>query len=125
MQSILTAAIEFVFVGSAILFTTQFLVGLSARRPSAAPALPAAEVAEAETAAEQPTIALTDSIVPFVRPQPKTATVAKMDWQSLNPYQLRTECSLQGIKWRNAHGKNKHLTKAQMVAALEALSAAA
>ena len=32
---------------------------------------------------------------------------------------LRRECSERGITWKNARGQNRHLTKAQMVAALE------
>jgi len=34
---------------------------------------------------------------------------------------LRQECQKAGIKWRNAHGKNKHLKKAEMIAALDQL----
>jgi hypothetical protein len=33
--------------------------------------------------------------------------------------QLRQQCQKAGIKWRNAHGKNKHLKKAEMIAALQ------
>ncbi len=35
--------------------------------------------------------------------------------------QLRKECQKAGIKWRNAHGKNKHLKKDEMIAALRQL----
>ncbi|WAL59637.1 hypothetical protein [Thermocoleostomius sinensis] len=35
--------------------------------------------------------------------------------------QLRQQCQKAGIKWRNAHGKNKHLKKAEMIAALQQL----
>jgi hypothetical protein len=35
--------------------------------------------------------------------------------------QLRQQCQQAGIKWRNAHGKNKHLKKEEMIAALAAL----
>lgn len=58
-----------------------------------------------------------DAIVPFVRPQPSPVTV---DWAILSPYDLRKACQARGIKWRSAHGKNKHLSKAEMVAALSA-----
>jgi hypothetical protein len=34
---------------------------------------------------------------------------------------LRQQCQKAGIKWRNAHGKNKHLKKAEMIAALQRL----
>lgn len=35
--------------------------------------------------------------------------------------ELRQQCQQAGIKWRHAHGKNKHLKKAEMIAALAAL----
>lgn len=34
--------------------------------------------------------------------------------------ELRKICSAHGIQWRNAHGKNRHLTKAEMLAELTA-----
>jgi hypothetical protein len=34
---------------------------------------------------------------------------------------LRQQCQQAGIKWRHAHGKNKHLKKAEMIAALQQL----
>lgn len=34
--------------------------------------------------------------------------------------QLRQQCQQAGIKWRDAHGKHKHLKKAEMLAALQA-----
>lgn len=34
---------------------------------------------------------------------------------------LRQQCQKAGIKWRDAHGKNKHLKKAEMIAALQQL----
>jgi hypothetical protein len=37
---------------------------------------------------------------------------------------LRQQCQQAGIKWRNAHGKNKHLKKAEMIAALQELEQA-
>jgi hypothetical protein len=64
--------------------------------------------------------AFMDSVVPFVRPQPKV----QANWASKNPYQLRTECQLRGIKWRNAGKNGKHLRKAEMIAALEAVGGA-
>jgi hypothetical protein len=36
--------------------------------------------------------------------------------------QLRQQCQQAGIKWRDAHGKNKHLKKHEMLAALKALN---
>jgi hypothetical protein len=40
-------------------------------------------------------------------------------YQGLTSPQLRQECGKVGIKWRNAHG-SKHLSKAEMLAALTA-----
>ena len=37
---------------------------------------------------------------------------------------LRQQCQAAGIKWRNAHGKNKHLKKAEMLEALQQLERA-
>lgn len=34
---------------------------------------------------------------------------------------LRQQCQKAGIKWRHAHGKNKHLKKHEMIAALQEL----
>ena len=50
---------------------------------------------------------------------PIATTVAK---RQLSPVeQLRQECQQAGIKWRDAHGKNKHLKKAEMLVALQQL----
>ncbi|MBW4474203.1 MAG: hypothetical protein KME45_28080 [Stenomitos rutilans HA7619-LM2] len=50
-------------------------------------------------------------------PEPGSSTKRK-----LSPVeQLRQQCQEAGIKWRNAHGKNKHLKKAEMLSALQQL----
>jgi len=36
----------------------------------------------------------------------------------MNIQELRRRCTLAGIKWRNAHGKGKHLSKAEIIYAL-------
>lgn len=41
-----------------------------------------------------------------------------LDFSKLDPFELRKICQQQGIKWRNAHGKNKHLSKPEMLAAI-------
>lgn len=66
--------------------------------------------------------------------QPRSVSVAKtaaktMDSEMMTTVtrkrspveQLREQCQKAGIKWRDAHGKNKHLKKAEMIAALERL----
>lgn len=42
-----------------------------------------------------------------------------IDHRALSAAELRRRCSQSGIQWRNAHGKNKHLSKRQMLAALD------
>lgn len=151
MQSALTYTIEFTAIGSVLFFGTLFVSGLIRRyRPtrtaqpvapqSVAPqsdsqlnsqfvpnpdGFPAATVDEATLVeahqayvAQYWAIRPTDNVVPFMRPQP---TPAMIDWAVLSPYDLRKACQQHGIKWRSAHGKNKHLTKAEMIAALSGL----
>jgi hypothetical protein len=47
------------------------------------------------------------------------------DYSTLTTPQLRRECTAVGIRWKDARGKNRHMTKAAMIAALESTSAAA
>jgi hypothetical protein len=55
-------------------------------------------------------------------PDLPTASTAK---RSLSPVELlRQQCQQAGIKWRDAHGKNRHLKKAEMIEALNRLAAA-
>jgi hypothetical protein len=140
MQSALTYAIEFTAIGSVLFFGSLFVSGLISRyrpTPTAQPAsqaspqfipnpdgFPAATVDEATLVeAHQAYVAQywaarpTDNVVPFVRSQTATA----VDWSILSPYDLRKACQTRGIRWRNAHGKNKHLSKAEMIAALSGL----
>jgi hypothetical protein len=53
------------------------------------------------------------------RPGPTQA-----DWQaylaSMNTTNLRRHCAESGIQWKDARGKNRHMTKAQMIDALAA-----
>jgi hypothetical protein len=39
-------------------------------------------------------------------------------YQGMTSPQLRKECSKAGIQWRSVYGKSKHLSKAEMLAAL-------
>ncbi|MEY3300440.1 MAG: hypothetical protein RLZZ597_3700 [Cyanobacteriota bacterium] len=56
-----------------------------------------------------------------------TETEAELleDYSTLTTPQLRRECTAVGIRWKDARGKNRHMTKAAMIAALESTSAAA
>jgi hypothetical protein len=124
VQAFLTAAIEFVFVGSLVLFGSLFIAGLVDRwsgRVEKADPQPEdeelTELIEEGLAHYFPTPQ--DNVVPFVRPVRPVAPV----WAEMTPEQLRKACQQQGIKWRNAHGKSKHLKKAEMVAALSTIAA--
>ncbi len=67
---------------------------------------------------EQAIASFSDVIVPFAR-KPKAFVLELM-----NSQELRKLCSDRGIRWRNAHGKGKHLSKGQMIRALSSASAA-
>ncbi|NJL36923.1 MAG: hypothetical protein HC840_06300 [Leptolyngbyaceae cyanobacterium RM2_2_4] len=55
--------------------------------------------------------------VPEQEPEPKKPAQRKPTPVEL----LRQQCQKAGIKWRDAHGKNKHLKKAEMIAVLQQL----
>jgi len=69
---------------------------------------------------------------PEPAPQPKPAIAAPIqaparvvvshspadDLGTLSSAELRRRCQAAGVKWRNAHGKGKHLRKGEMVQAL-------
>lgn len=38
-----------------------------------------------------------------------------VDPNKMNSQQLRQECQRLGVKWRNAHGKGRHMTRAEML----------
>ena len=137
MQYALTSAIEFVFVSSVVFFASQFVLGLVKRhRPQ--PVTPITQTepefvpnpdgfAEATTEEadlvewHQKFVALhwaklpTNNVVRFER---KNAVL--VDWNSLDSFQLRAECSLRGIRWRDVNGKHRHMSKAEMVQRLSA-----
>ena len=79
-----------------------------------------------------PVVSQTVKIItsPTPKKQPKTAPMSlKTDSVSQVPQapiapqkpsnaELRNLCKLKGIKWRNAHGENRHLSSKQMITAL-------
>lgn len=66
---------------------------------------------------EESQSATTDESIPDgVEECLETASVSF--YESLSSFQLRGECSLRGIVWRNAHGKGRHLSKREMIEAL-------
>lgn len=52
------------------------------------------------------------------KPIYRSVGCAAIDYSLMNCDQLRSLCTEQNIKWRNAHGRNKHMKKAEMVLAL-------
>lgn len=77
------------------------------------------EITEAIEAAEEP--AMEHRIVPFQRPAMAQATAMVVElFASMSAVELRRECAKLGVKWRNAHGDNKHLSKDEMLSALMA-----
>jgi hypothetical protein len=56
-------------------------------------------------------------------PQPKATDEARLEmkhsqYHAMSAPQLRKACQGHGIQWRDAHGRHKHLKKAEMVEAL-------
>ena len=97
----------------------------------AAPALPTAHIAEAGemVAAAEMTgaeMAITETEAELLEDLIAAIEEAEQpDYSTLTTPQLRRECTAVGICWKDARGKNRHMTKAAMIAALESTSAAA
>lgn len=49
---------------------------------------------------------------------PKTEVKAEPDYKGMSAVALRQLCSDRAIAWRNAHGRNKHLSKQEMISLL-------
>ena len=75
------------------------------------------EVAAEMTGADL-TITAIEAILPDVQ-DVDGADVEALDYCTMTTAQLRRECTVAGIRWKDARGKNRHLTKAGMIAALE------
>lgn len=106
-------AIEGIAIVSVCFFSVQLVLGFNDWRASRAQ-IPQPEV--------EPVAPLVHAVVPFVRPAPAPAPapIAFTDWSSLDSFQLRAACQQRGIKWRKAKAGGKHLSKPEMVRALEA-----
>ncbi len=145
MQALLTNCALFLVIGYAALMIADFIYGLVR---IAAPPQAAAAQTEPEEIATQPTLPQLPD--PWELPLDETiaapqlptgwalptllllppATVQEVtraietDYGAMNRDQLRKACQRCGVKWRDAKGKNAHLTKAEMITALTALQAA-
>lgn len=53
-------------------------------------------------------------------PPARDQAPAKPDYSAMTRDQLRKACQQQGVKWRDVHGRNKHLTVEEMRSALAA-----
>jgi hypothetical protein len=74
--------------------------------------------AAAEMAAPVAIARVEDAWIAELEVEPPSPTATADYLETWSAQELRRECSSQGIAWRNAHGKGKHLTKAQMIKAL-------
>jgi hypothetical protein len=85
-------------------------------------ALPDDHIADAGTMVEvlEGVWAMHQRIINSDRPNLITAK-----WHDMTVGQLRKECQKEGIIWRNANGKNKHLCKGQMITSLASLAISA
>jgi hypothetical protein len=121
MQDLLTLTIEAIATVSALYFATGFVLTICARRTAPAVELPTQD--EVDRVIEALEIA---AVVLEMEPEPiEVEAIVAADpeptvpeWAALGVPQLRTECQVRGIRWSNAHGRNRHLKKAEMVAAL-------
>jgi hypothetical protein len=122
MQDFLTLTIEAIATVSVAYLAIGFILTVRAHAPAAVE-LPTQD--EVDDVMERLTIAAA-----LLEMEPAAVEVAAVAivaaiapaWAALNPEQLRKECSARAIKWRNAHGKNRHMKKAEMVAALGAIA---
>jgi hypothetical protein len=108
MQDFLTFSINTIATVSAI----YFVIGLATTRPQ--------RTTQAE--ADEIMVAIAQSVEGMEWVEDKAIeveVVEVVDWKAIDPFQLRRECQVRGIRWRDAHGRNKHLRKAEMVRALE------
>ena len=143
MQLCLTVAFEFVFIAGLVLMSAQFLSGLmtplqlpevaSLQDPEALPDVKLLDgelVAQAEanirpdTDRELPgdeTVPAAVAPTPVVMPLQVVADTAGQNYETMTANQMRTLCTASGVEWRSVHGKNKHLSKLEMVSALTAL----
>lgn len=70
------------------------------------PATPEPAPQEPEIPTPQQPISETPTVEPVIQPEPL---------QSLNTHELRRIANRRGITWKNAHGKNKHLRKDELL----------
>jgi hypothetical protein len=76
--------------------------------------------------AAQPLLCLPSARPAVSAPQPKSQSKGKGKGKAPSQTtQLRCQCTEHGIQWRNANGRNKHLTVKQMQQALEVKAIAA
>jgi len=78
----------------------------------------AAEMTGAEVVQAEIEAAFLEEMIAALEEAEQT-TEGQPDYSTLTTPELRRECAAVGIRWKNARGKNRHMTKAQMIAALE------
>ena len=90
--------------------------------PAPAPTTTTEPIEPADSAITEPELEATAE--PATEPTaatPEPATeAATPDLQALNVAELRRRATLARYPWRNAHGRNRHSSKAELIAALTA-----
>ena len=60
------------------------------------------------------------SIAKSIATPTKSIAIGKTSFHSMKVVELRRTCQCAGVKWRNVHGRGKHLSRSQMLTALVA-----
>lgn len=123
MQDFLTVVVEAIAIASAVYFVAGFVSLSIEHKPVAL--LPAVVEMPAEIPTQDEVDAVMEALTIAAAPLAvvESIEVDSPNWAAIAPVQLRKECQLRGIRWRNAHGENRHLKKAEMIEALQGCAA--
>lgn len=80
-------------------------------------------IVELASESEDQVLAEEESIEPESESETAVSETPALDYEAMGSIELRELCQRSGIKWRNAHGKGKHMSKPEMVAYLTAMAA--
>ncbi len=127
MDFLLSTSIDFVVVGFTLVVVLDFVTGLRQLWADSQPK----EVYQSEMAKPYPQVedgvnasaCQTETLLKPLQPEelpteiatPTLEVALQPELAAMPNTSLRKLCSQRGIKWRNAYGTNKHLTKPQMI----------